>query len=360
MGEGLKHFMLAQFTQFGTNIIAINPGKTETLGLPGVTGGTTQKLTIADAESLERIHGVTSVMPLYFGQARVEAAGRGRSVYVYGVTSDMPETWQFGVAVGRFLPEGDARRGGAVAVLGPTLERELFGTRSSLGEFIRIGGTRLRVLGVVEPKGQFLGIDIDDTAYIPVATAMQIFNSDELAEIDITYQHAGQLASVEKAVREILTARHSGREDFTITTQEAMLDVFGNVMEIITVSVGAIGGISLLVGAIGILTMMWISVGERTPEIGLMRSLGATSGQVLTLFMAEAIALSLLGGALGLAAGGGIAGMMRVVVPGLPLSTPPEFVAAAVGVAALTGVLAGVLPARRAAGLDPVDALRAD
>jgi len=360
MGEGTRRYVMGQFTQFGTNIVAVNPGKTETFGIPGVLGGTTQKLTLDDALTLERLPGVLKVLPVVYGQARVEAANRGRSVYVYGVTSDMPEAWKFPLGVGSFLPPGDPRRGSAEVVLGPTLHRELFGQENALGSWVRIGGTRLRVIGVMAPKGQFLGIDIDDSAYVPVSTALEIFNQDELNEIDLTYAHQGQLEPVVAGVRALLTERHSGREDFTITTQEAMLGVFGNVMSIITMAVGAIGGISLLVGAIGILTMMWIAVGERTSEIGLLRALGATRRQVMNLFLAEAAVLGLLGGAGGLCAGLALAAVVRAMVPGLPLSTPPEYVAAALAISLTTGLGAGALPARRAAALDPVEALRAE
>ncbi len=360
MGEGTRRYVMGQFTQFGTNIVAVNPGKTETFGIPGVLGGTTQPLTLDDAGVLARLPGARTVMPIVYGQARVEAAERGRSVYVYGVTSDMPETWRFPLGIGAFLPPGDPRRGSPLAVLGPTLARELFEDENALGAWVRIGGTRLRVIGVMAPKGQFLGIDIDDSAYVPVATALAIFGKDELNEVDVTYERADQLAPLVAGIRRTLTERHAGREDFTITTQEAMLDVFGNVMDVITTAVGAIGGISLVVGAIGILTMMWIAVGERTAEIGLLRALGATRRQVLWLFLAEAVALGLLGGGAGLATGWLVSGLVRALVPGLPLATPPEYVAAALGVSLATGLAAGVLPARRAARLDPIEALRAE
>lgn len=360
MGEGTRRYVLGQFSQFGTNLIAINPGKTETFGIPGVLGGTTQKLTIDDAQALERIAGVEEVMSVVFGQARVEAGNRGRSVYVYGVTANMPAVWKFSVALGSFLPEGDPRRGAPVVALGPKLKQELFGEENALGEWVRIAGTRLRVIGVMAPKGQFLGIDIDDSAYLPVALALTMFNQDELNEIDVIYANEGQLAPVRRGIERVLTERHSGREDFTVTTQEAMLDVFGNVMNVVTTAVGAIGGISLLVGAIGILTMMWIAVGERTGEIGLLRALGATTHQVMGMFLVEAVLLALLGGGAGVAFGLTLSAVVRGFVPGLPLQTPPEYVAAALAVSALTGLLAGVLPARRAAALDPIEALRAE
>jgi putative ABC transport system permease protein len=360
IGEGTRLYVLSQFTQFGTNLVAVNPGKAETLGIPGVLGGTTHKLTLDDAEAISRLSIVETTVPLAFGLGRVEAGERGRSVFVYGVTPDIPLVWKFRVRQGRFWPSADPRRAQAMAVLGPKLKRELFGSDNALGQFVRIGGARFRVVGVMEPKGQFLGFDIDDAAYIPVASAMRIFNMDEVNEIDFLYRRSVALETVERRLKRLLTERHSGEEDFTITTQAAMLDVMGNVMNIITAAVGAIAGVSLVVGAIGILTTMWIAVGERTPEIGLLRALGASRRQVWTVFLVEALALATAGGILGLAGGLALAAALRIAVPGLPVTTPSLFVVLALGVSFATGILSGVLPASRASRLDPIEALRAE
>ncbi|MEA2599964.1 MAG: putative transport system permease protein [Acidobacteriota bacterium] len=359
IGEGTRLYMVGMFTQFGTNLMSVHPGKSETTGIPGALGGTTRKLTIDDALAIGRIPGVEEVVPLAFGGARVEAGGRGRSVIIYGVTPNVPRTWRFQVRQGSFWPAGDPNRGAQFAVLGPKLKRELFGEGNALGQFVRIGSGRFRVTGVMSSKGQFLGFDIDDAAYIPTVSAMKIFNLSELAEIDILYAHAGLSETVEREVGRLLAERH-GEEDFTVTTQAAMLSVFDNVMNVITMAVGAIAGISLLVGAIGILTMMWIAVGERTAEIGLARAIGATRRQIHVLFLTEAAALAMAGGILGVLAGMGIAALLRLAVPGLPVHTPVIFVLMAVAVSVGTGLLSGLLPARRAAALDPIEALRAE
>jgi len=360
IGEGTRRHLISEFTQFGTNVMQVSPGKTDTFGIPGILGGTTHKLTIDDSEALRRVRGVEKVIPVAVGQARVEGGGRGRSVFIYGVTSEIPAVWKFEVGQGSFLPPGDPRRSSMVAVLGPKLKRELFGERSALGEFVRVAGFRLRVIGVMAPRGRLLGFDIDDSAYVPVATTMQMFNLEELIEIDVLFAHEGLTEAVEEGIRGLLAERHGGKEDFTIVTQTAMLEVFENVMRVITSAVAAIGGISLLVGAIGILTMMWIAVNERVSEIGLMRALGATARHVQRLFLLEAVILTVVGGAAGIAAGLGIAALLRLGVPGMPVYTPPRYIAAALLVSLLTGLLSGVLPARRAASLDPVEALRAE
>jgi len=360
IGEGTRRYILDQFSQFGTNLLAINPGKAETVGVPGALGGSTRKLTIDDAEALKRLPGVLAVAPVVFGTGRVEAAGRGRSVVIYGSTSNVPEVWQWGVRTGSFWPESDPRRGAALAVVGSKLKRELFGEANALGEFMKIGGSRYRVIGIMEPKGQLLGMDLDDAVWAPLASVMQIFNLDELHEIDLTFQHGRDLDGLRERVRQTLVERHGGREDFTIVSQDEMLKVFGNIMDIITSAVGAIAGISLVVGAIGILTMMWIAVGERTSEIGLVRAVGATRRQVQWVFLTEAAVLASLGGMLGIAGGLGVCALLRAAIPGLPVHTPMVFLLAAVAVSAVTGVLSGVLPARRAASLDPVEALRTE
>jgi putative ABC transport system permease protein len=360
IGEGTRRYILAQFSQFGTNLIAIHPGKAKTSGMPGVFGGTTHHLTIDDAEALGRIAGVERVVPTAFGTARVEGNGRGRSVAVNGVTPDIETVWKFRPRQGRFWPAGDPRRGAPATVLGPKLAHELFGDASPLGQLVRIGGTRFRVVGVMEPKGQMLGFDLDDSAYVPVATAMRLFNLNDLGEIDLTYASVDATARIEAEVKRVLRARHDDEEDFTVTTQQAMLDVFGNVMRMVTMAVGAIAGISLVVGAIGILTMMWITVRERTSEIGLARAVGASTTQVAGLFLIEAAAVALLGGAAGVAIGFGLGAALRWFVPGLPVETPLSFVVLALVVSLGVGLLSGVLPARRAARLDPIEALRAE
>jgi putative ABC transport system permease protein len=245
-------------------------------------------------------------------------------------------------------------------VLGAKLKRELFGNDSALGEFVKIAGARYRVVGLMEPKGMFLGFDLDDSAWIPVSEAMRIFNLEELQEIDLTINNSQVLDQVIERIRVTLTERHDGKEDFTITSQAAMLEVFDNIMNIITMGVGAIAGISLLVGAIGILTMMWIAVGERTQEIGLVRSIGATRKQVQLVFLTEAAVLSTLGGLLGVATGLGLCALLRTAVPGLPVQTPMVYVVVAVAISLAMGLASGVTPAKRAAELDPIDALRAE
>lgn len=357
IGEGLHRFVLAEFTQFGTNLVAVNPGKVTTMGTPLGVLGSVRLLTLDDAGAVARIPGVRAVVPMVQGNAEVEAGGRTRRTTIYGVGADLPVAFRMQVSSGRFLPPDDPAAPRAFAVLGSRLKIELFGDGNPLGQRIRIGGGRFRVLGIMESKGQILGFDMDDTVFIPAARALNIFNREGLMEIDVLYAEDTPVQEIVAALRGLLTARH-GQEDFTVTTQQQMLDVLGNVLNILTAAVGALGGISLLVGCVGIVTVMTIAVNERTEEIGLLRALGATRGQVLALFLGEAVLLAALGGLGGLAIGVGGARLVGLLVPALPVHTPWSYVAAAETAAACMGLLAGALPARRAAGLDPVEALR--
>jgi putative ABC transport system permease protein len=360
VGEGMREYIATEFAQFGTNLLQINPGRTTTGGMPTPMGSTVRKLTIEDAEAIRRLPGVEHVLPLGFGQARVEAGARGRSVYVYGVTSEVPVVWKFQVGQGRFLPEGDPRRGAPVAVLGPTLARELFGAANPLGGHVRIGGRRFQVIGVMAPKGQLLGFDIDDSAYIPVASAVELFNQDGLVEIDVLFSHAAGSGPIVDAIRRLLMDRHDGVEDFTIVTQAQMLDAVDRILGIVSWAVSGIGAISLVVGAIGVLTIMWITVGERTSEIGLLKAVGAAPADILLMFLSEATMLSGAGGVIGVAAGFGLAGLVRTAYPGMPFAVSLPYVGAALVTSVLVGLACGVLPARRATRLDPVEALHAD
>jgi len=355
IGEGIHRFVVAEFTQFGTNLIAVTPGKTSTMGMSGAMISNVRPLSVDDARALERVPDVDGVVSVVQGNAAVEAGGISRRTMVFGAGPGVPEIWSMRPIIGRFLP-ADAGGARPFAVLGSKLRDELFGNASPLGERIRVGGEPFRVIGVMESKGQMLGFDLDDTVYIPVQRAMAMFDRESLMEIDLLYDRAADSAAVAERVRALLIRRH-GSEDFTITTQDQMLDVLGSVLDVLTAVVAALGGISLLVGGIGILTIMSIAVRERRAEIGLLRALGAGRNQVMLLFLLEALLLALLGGAIGLVIGAGGAWLIGIAVPALPTQTAWDFVLIAEGTAAVIGLAAGVIPALKAAALDPVTAL---
>jgi putative ABC transport system permease protein len=359
IGEGVHRFTLAEFTQFGTNLIGINPGKSSTTGMPGALINNIRPLSIADEEALRHIPGVIDTVALIQGNAPVEFEKRSRRTNILGVGPSAAAVWQIKVVKGRFLPMDNSRAARSFAVLGSKVESELFLDQSPLGKLVRIAGERYRVIGVMESKGQMLGFDLDDAVYIPTTRAMSLFNQQSLMEIDLLYQTGLQSKTIAERTRKLLKSRH-GAEDFTITTQEEMLKVLGSVLGILTLAVGGLGAISLLVGGVGIITIMTIAVNERTPEIGLLRAIGADRKQILYLFIGEAVVLAGIGGLAGLILGAGTAWLLEVFVPALPTHTPWLYAVYAEVLAAVIGLLAGVMPARHAAGLDPVEALRAE
>jgi len=360
IGEGIHRFVLGEFTQFGTNIASISPGKVKTSG-PAPTGipSSVRPLTLDDAQALRNLPHVTGLTATVWGNTEVGANGRLRRTTVNGVGADMLRVYSIKVRTGSFLPDEALENARAFVVLGSKLKTELFGSSNPLGARVRVGSLQFRVIGVLEAKGQFLGVDLDDAAYIPTARALELFNRDGLMKIDVAYEEGISAANVVTSVKNTLKARH-GREDFTITTQEDMLRTLSNILDILTMAVGALGSISLLVGGVGIVTIMTIAVAERTSEIGLLVALGAPRSTILSLFLGEAVVLSALGGFMGLVIGIGLAQLIRLVVPALPVHTPLTFVLLAEGIAILIGLVAGVLPARNAAQLDPVEALRSE
>jgi putative ABC transport system permease protein len=359
IGEGVNRYVIDQFTQFGTTTLGVQPGKMNTFGISASVLNSTRPLSLADAEAIERAPYVLHSVPVVSGSASVEARGRERTVNVFSVGPEFDLAFKFEVATGEFLPPDDLERARSVAVIGATVYRELYDGGNPLGDRIRIGGNRFTVVGVMESKGQMLGFDLDDSVYIPAARGLELFDREGLHEIDVLYAEDAPVDEVVAGIRRILIARH-GSEDFTIVTQQQMLDVLGSIVDVLTLGVGALGGISLLVGGVGIFTIMTIAVRERTAEIGLLRAIGATRRRVGQFFLSEAILLSGLGGLLGLLLGFAIVVLAQIVVPGLPLRLSVLYASLAETIAILIGLLAGVLPARHAAQLEPLDALRTE
>jgi putative ABC transport system permease protein len=302
---------------------------------------------------------MTASVPVVQGNAEVEGNGRKRRVTVYGVGPEFADAFRFEVASGGFLPSDDPRAPRNLAVLGAKMKDQLFGDANALGASVRVGSERYRVVGVMRAKGTMIGFDLDDTVYVPAARALELFDRDSLFEIDVLYEESAPVGEVVAGIRRVLVARH-GDEDFTITTQQQMLDTLGSVLGVLTFAVAALGSISLLVGAVGIFTIMTIAVRERTAEVGLLRALGAGRRQVLALFLAEAVVLSLLGGLAGLLFGAGVAWLLGEAVSQLPVSFSTLFMGLALGLSVVIGLIAGILPALNAAKLDPVEALRAE
>ena len=357
LGSGLQSYLIGQFTQFGTHLIAVTPGKDNTTGMSISVIDTQRPLTLRDAQSLRDIPGVEAMTPVVSGQLTAEFAGKSRRTLAFGIGPQAPKVWGMSLARGQFMPEDDLIAPRPVVMLGNTLARSLFGHANPLGEKVRLGGMSFRVVGVLAPKGQMLGFDIDDAAYLPAALSLQLFNRDGLMEIDVLYHEQESSESMVKRLSRRLNERH-GAEDFTVQSQDQMLASLGKILDVLTFAVGALGGIALLTGGVGILTLMSIAVAERRGEIGLLTALGAPPGLVLRLFLGEAAILGALGGLLGVVIGLTGLGLLHLGIPALPFAPRMDYLLIAEALALLIGLAAGVLPAMNAARLDPIEALR--
>ncbi len=356
VGEGARRYVVDQFSGLGTNILIVVPGKTETSGAVGA-GGVPNDLTLEDAQAVQRrVPATRRVAPVSLGTEQVAYGERRRQVAIIGTTHAYKDVRQLEIALGRFLPEEEMFRGSAVVVLGHKLARELFGGEQPLGEVVRVGGFRMRVIGVLAKQGVKMGMDLDDLAMVPVSSGMQMFNRSSLFRILVQARTHADLESVKTAVRDVLIERHD-EEDVTVITQDSVLSSFTAILDALTLAVGAIAAISLSVAGIGIMNVMLVSVSERTREVGLLKALGVGRRQILSVFLAEAVLISSLGGALGLVLGWVGVGVLVGFFPVFPASPPAWAVGAALAVSIGVGVTFGLLPARRASRLDPVLAL---
>lgn len=359
LGDGARRFVVDQFQGLGANLLVVLPGRSETVGgPPPLFGATPRDLTLGDALSLARRREVLRVAPIMVGQAPVSTArGREREVDVIGTTASLAELRRLGVAQGRFLPGGDPTRAQAVAVLGRDLRRELFGEANALGQWVRVGDRRLRVIGVLAPAGVSIGVDYDDLALVPVATAQALFDRESLFRVLVELDTGVVPGAAADVVRRHVASRHDGEDDVTVITQDSVIATLGRVLDTLTAGVAGISAVSLLVAGILIMNVMLVAVSQRRSEVGLMKALGASAGDIARLFLVEAVLLAALGGACGLALGHATVVAIAALYPAVPFTVPLGASLAALGVALATGVVFGVLPARRAAALDPVAAL---
>jgi len=356
LGEGARLYVVDQFASIGTNLLIVVPGKSETTGIPGV-GAAAHDITLQDAQTILRVIPEAEKMsPMVVGTESVAHGARRRQVPIAGTNRDFLEVRKLTLGHGDFLPAEDIQRGRPVVVLGSKLARELFLAEEPVGQVVRIGGWRMRVIGVLAHRGQQLGMDLDDIAIVPVATAMRMFDRRSLFRVMIQVRSTAALEPVKQKVLKLFIQRHR-EEDVTVLTQDAVVATFSQILGVLTLAVGAIAAISLSVAGIGIMNVMLVSVSERTREVGLLRAVGVGRRQVMTVFLTEAALLSAAGGLLGLGAGWLAVRLMVQLYPALPASPPLWAVFASLGLAMGVGILFGLLPARRAARLDPVLAL---
>jgi putative ABC transport system permease protein len=358
LGEGARLFVMGEFASLGSNLAIVIPGKTETTGAAPFISTSPNDLTVEDTEALvRRIPRVRRAAPIAIGGAAVRAGDRSREVPVIGTTGEFLDIRNLTMAVGRFLPAGEAGEESRACVIGSMVQSELFEGRNPLGKTLRIGEYRFRVVGVLGSRGESIGMNVDDMVYIPVETAMRMFNTTSLFRIIAEVNAYSEMDLAKREILAVLRERHGGEEDVTVFTQDSVLSSFGNILRMLTAALAGIAAVSLAVAGIGIMNVMLVTVVERTREIGLLKALGVGRGQILSVFLVESALISLSGGVAGLGAALGITAVARHAFPEFPVQAPVWAVAAALGVSILVGVLFGAMPARRAARLDPIAAL---
>ncbi len=355
LGEGARRYVTREFAALGSNLLIVARGKTETTGIAGLLFGAPHDLTLSDAEALARELGsVRRAAPFSYGVATARWGDRRRDVDVVGTTSDLAPIRRLSIARGSYLPREDAAR---LCVIGPKAARELFGRENPLGKVLRLGEDRFRVIGVLAPRGASLGIDLDDSVHVPVARALKMFNQTSLLRILVEVRSHDEIPAASRAAAALLRERHDGEEDFTLLTQDSVLSTFGHILSLLTAALAGIAAISLSVAGVGILNVLLVSVSERTREIGLLKAVGVSARQIVGVFLIEAALLSTAGGAVGLLGSWLVTRAAAALLPAFPIEPPLWAVASALSVSLLVGLVFGAIPARRAARLDPVEAL---
>jgi putative ABC transport system permease protein len=359
LGEGAQRYVRNEFASLGTNLVIILPGRSETsgVGLGTIMGVTPRDLTLADAKALTQHPAVKRVAPINVGAAEASWQNRKREVTVLGSTNEILQVRHWQMQRGKFLPKGDWDRASSVCVLGAKIRDELFGAHSAIGQWIRLGENRYRVIGVMASEGRSIGVDVEEVVIIPVAAAQSLFNVPSLFRVLIEARSHTSIPRVIDFAKETIKQRHQGEEDITVVTQDAVLSTFDRILGALTYSIAGIAAISLAVAGILIMNVMLIAVSQRTSEIGLLKALGASRHTILLLILVEALLLSIVGGLLGLGVGQLGSWGLRAAIPELQAYPPNWAMLASVMVAVVTGVLFSLLPAGKASRLDPVTAL---
>jgi putative ABC transport system permease protein len=359
IGEGARKYIRDEFTGLGSNILVVVPGKTSSEGGPHMGTSAVRKLVYGDAELIKRrSRYIESSIPVVVGTSLIKYISKSRYTYVEGVSEEFFRVRNLSVDSGRFFTKTDVEARRRVCVIGRTVKREILGEINPLGRLITIGETKFRVIGLMAPKGVTLGFDFDDLVFIPVTTAMELFDTDSLFNITVKVRSEKEIPLAKEDIRRTLLKKHAGEEDFTILSQDEMLSVMERILKIMTAVLAGIASISLLVGGVGIMNIMLVSVKERTREIGLRKAIGAKNRDILFQFLAEAVVLSLVGGIMGILIGVVLTWMIPLFVSYLPTRLSGWSVIMAFSFSVFVGIFFGVYPAKKAAGLDPIIALR--
>lgn len=358
LGESARQYIADQFRSLGTNLLIVLPGRSETIGgQPPLFGETPRDLTLDDSLALLRSTYIAKIAPITIGSAPVSWAGRERESLIMGSTAALKSIRHLQVAQGRFLPEIKPDRALAACVIGQQLRDQIFGYKQALGQWLRIGDRRFRVIGILSSEGQSIGVDFDEIAIIPVASASALFNSPSLFRILAEAKTLEVVSKATEDIREMIKIRHEGEDDVTIISQDSVMTTFDEILNAITLSVASIAAISLVVAGILIMNVMLVSVSQRIAEIGLLKALGATSVDIKLLFLSESAMLSLLGAVTGLFISLIVMWGLQRYYADFDWLVPIWAAGLAIAVSIATGVIFGVIPALRAAKLNPIEAL---
>jgi putative ABC transport system permease protein len=359
LGDGARRYVVDEFSSIGTNLVIVLPGRSETGGFnpANLVTSTPRDLTVDDASALLRVNGVERIAPLLIGTTEVNARGKLREAMLVGTNDDYFAIRHLKLSIGRPLSQSDFKRTSAEVVLGEAIRKDIFGNENPLGKSVRVGDRKLRVVGVLNEGGRGMGMTTDELIIVPVATAQAMFNTNTLFRIMVESKSRQEIEQVKERILQTITLRHDGEKDVTVITQDAVLKTFDKVLGVLTLGVAGIAAISLAVAGILVMNVMLVSVTQRTSEIGLLKALGATAATVKQLFLVEALLLSLTGAIVGISLGYFGALILRHLYPTFPAYPPIWAVVAGLGTALGSGLIFGVMPARKASRLDAIQAL---
>jgi len=354
IGEGAKTYVYEEISKFGTGsrYMEIHPGKEHGYGI------LTEKLTYRDTEAIEKYcPSVAAVDPRTMGNVELKYGNRKMNIqFGMGVSYNYPVVFTHGVSMGRFYTKSEQEGRKKVAVIGQKVVDKLFSGFNPIGEKVKINGKSFLVVGVFEKKGYTMGFDYDEIVAIPVTSAQRLFDTNRILEVGVVAKSDDLVYKAKEEVRQLLIKRHK-KEDFRIDTMEESLTMINNILGFLTLAIGGIASISLLVGGIGIMNIMLVSVNERIREIGIRKSVGATRRDIFVQFLIESVVISMVGGTAGIILG--VATSMAIMKAlGITPTISLWSANLAYFVSILVGVVSGVYPATRAATLDPVEALR--
>ncbi len=359
LGESAQAYVEREFAVMGSNVLIVTPGRQETTGMFPISAGAHRKLTWDIAKTIKRRGvSITGVAANAIGLGGIKYRNRTRHVLLIGTTPDFEHVRQLHTQIGRFISQRDIDRNVKVCVIGTTVKRELFGDRRALYETVSINGSKHMVVGILEERGMALGIDLGDIAIVPLPSAQQMFNMEGVGEILAGARSQEDIKRAKESVKRIIISAHDNNEDFTITDQDGMLSTFSRIFDMLRLMLTGIASISLLVGGIGIMNIMLVSVRERTREVGVRKAVGASRTDVALQFLIEAVTLSVIGGLIGLSLGASGAFIIHLLYPNLPIGISMWAALMAFFFSLGVGVFFGVYPAVKAASVDPVVALR--